>query len=252
MNSILTTQAIVLRTLKFRDSSTIVKFYTQERGVLSGIVKGNRKSNGKTGNPLEPTSLVSVVVYEKSGREIQTVSQCERIRSFRSLYTSLEGMMVGMAMVEMVEIVAHGQERNDAMFNLLLSSLESLDEMEIHRVNELYRFELRLAALLGFGMTFASCRECQRPVNGSAAQFHVARGGIICPDCRGNEGNVIRLSASALDALTRLADRVFPNMKLDAKTRGEIENLVSVFFRFHVAGYRNLKSVKVFSTMMET
>ncbi|HEV8538897.1 MAG TPA: DNA repair protein RecO, partial [Bacteroidota bacterium] len=101
MSQIVTTEAIVLKSMKYRETSRIVTFYTRSFGKIPGIVKGARQAKSKYGTSLQPMSYVSLVFYRKEGREIQTVSQCDLMKSFRHLAEDMEKMAVGMAMIEL-------------------------------------------------------------------------------------------------------------------------------------------------------
>ena len=76
------TEAIVIRSMKYGDSSKIVTFYTRQFGKLKGIAKAARRSNNKFGSSLEPLSHVMLVVYKKDHRDLHLISQCDSIQSF--------------------------------------------------------------------------------------------------------------------------------------------------------------------------
>ncbi|MBI3193860.1 MAG: DNA repair protein RecO, partial [Ignavibacteriae bacterium] len=110
--NILKTEAIVLRTINFKESSKIVTFYTKELGRVGAIVKGARRANSKIGAALEPMSHVQIVLYIKEGREVQTVGQCDLIHSYHHFAIDLEKLSVGLSIIELVYDIAHEQEQN--------------------------------------------------------------------------------------------------------------------------------------------
>ena len=59
------TEAVVLRSMKYRETSRIVSFYTKQFGKISGIVKGARSPKNAFGSALQPMSHVSLVLYKK-------------------------------------------------------------------------------------------------------------------------------------------------------------------------------------------
>ena len=82
---ILSTDAVILRSRKYGESSRIVTLYTQQRGKLSAMAKGVR-GGGKSRRvlPLDPTSIVRAVVYVRESREIQLLTQCDPVESTES------------------------------------------------------------------------------------------------------------------------------------------------------------------------
>jgi DNA repair protein RecO (recombination protein O) len=261
MSAIIRTEAIVLRRMKYSESSLIVTFYTRQFGKLSGIVKGARKSTGKYGASLQPMSYVMLVVYKKEGRELQTVSQCDLIRSFRSLGEDLEKMAVGMSMVELVTVVAHEEEGNVALFTLLATSLASLNDAARNVRNLLYHFELHLMRILGFAPSFRTCVSCQADVHeriqfDESYSFHLSRGGVLCRSCKNIPGPKISLSGDGLRILHLLGSQASAeailDLAIDAEMRGELERFLWAYLQYHVAGMRKLKSTEIFSRILHT
>ena len=54
-----TTDALVIGSMRYREADRIVTLYTRDRGHLSAIAKGVRRTKSKVGGRLEPFSLVA-------------------------------------------------------------------------------------------------------------------------------------------------------------------------------------------------
>ena len=59
------TEAIILKSMKYRDTSKIVTFYTKEFGKLKGIAKGARTAKVNLVAALEPMTHSMLVIYKK-------------------------------------------------------------------------------------------------------------------------------------------------------------------------------------------
>ncbi|MER3412601.1 MAG: DNA repair protein RecO, partial [Thermoleophilia bacterium] len=59
----LTTEAIVLRSLRFAEADRILHLYTAERGRMGAIAKGARRTRSRLGGRLEPLSHVELVLH---------------------------------------------------------------------------------------------------------------------------------------------------------------------------------------------
>jgi DNA repair protein RecO (recombination protein O) len=120
---IVKSEAIVLRSMKYRDTSRIVTFYTRAFGKIGGIVRGARSPKSTVGASLQPMSHVGLVLYKKEGRELHSVTQCDLLTQFRALSEELPRMAAGMAIIELVANIAHEEEENQPLFELLLTAL---------------------------------------------------------------------------------------------------------------------------------
>lgn len=259
MSSIVKTDAVVLRSVRYGESSRIVTFYTREHGKLAAVVKGASQLKRRIGPLLEPLSCVSLVVYKKEGREVQTVSECEPYVVHKNLRTDLEAMAVGMAIIELVLIVTHEEEPNHPLFPLIIGSLGALDHATRNRRNVLYMFEMRLAEVLGFRPMFNRCVACGRPpvdMPGKRVRFDIRRGGYLCPACDGRTQGMISLTPAVfrlLDHLSLLPDPgAAERLRISPAQKKEIELFFTAYFQNHVAGMRMLRSEKVFSKLLAT
>src|SRR5437867_1957508 len=66
-------EGVVLRTIRLGESDRIVTLVTQGRGKVRAVAKGVRKTKSRFGGRLEPTSHVSLLLYE--GREVDVVTR---------------------------------------------------------------------------------------------------------------------------------------------------------------------------------
>jgi DNA repair protein RecO (recombination protein O) len=75
MSSIITkTEAIVLRTVEFQESSIIATLFTLKHGKIAVIAKGARKPKSKFAAFLVAGQMLEVVYYMKQTRQVQTLS----------------------------------------------------------------------------------------------------------------------------------------------------------------------------------
>ena len=72
--------AIVLSRRDFRENDQIITFYTKERGLVSALARGAKKSVSKNAAALEPLSYVEVELVP--GKELQHVTQVYTIEYF--------------------------------------------------------------------------------------------------------------------------------------------------------------------------
>jgi len=254
------TEAIVLKTMKYRGTSMIVTLYTKQFGKMSGIVKGARQAKSKFGSALQPMSHVQVVVYKKEGRDLQTVTQCDALTTHRGLGEDIEKMAVGMSMVELISNIAHEEEENPELFSLLQESLAAVNSATKNPSNVLYYFELRLSHLLGFQPRFDDCISCRAPIfrgenAGEQVTYHLGRGGPLCAGCSSVPGQTRKITVRNLRVLKSISEcdtyEAVIEIDIDYRAKEEINGFLWDYLRQHISGMRTLKSSKVFSRIFD-
>ena len=257
------TEAVILKTMKYRDTSKIVTFYTKEYGKLKGIAKGARTAKNKFGSALEPMTLSKLVVYKKEHRDLHLISQCDAIDSFKHLTEDLDRMTTAMAVIELMNQVTHQEERNPALFALLGETLSALNSSFKNYPSYLQAFRLRLAMLFGYAPNFEVCGECgDSLVTGNGEKqfaFQVARGAVFCNRCCmpsdsfmnvGNQSGAFNpISPQVLQIVRRLMSAQIASLgslEFAAQTGNQIDELLRLYLRYHFEGLKPLKSTEIF------
>jgi DNA repair protein RecO (recombination protein O) len=268
------TDAVVLKSMKYRDSSKIVTFYSRRFGKVKGIAKGARQMKSKFGAALEPLSTVSLILYKKEQRELQLISQCDLLKSYKNIHSELERMAVGLSIIELLNQLTHDEEGNDALYTLLVDSLDALERTQKHFMNLFLAFEIRCASLLGFRPSLEACKVCGRKlddlVSDDSAVFQSGKGAILCSRCwqpgtvlkNGtltagrtgasgtftDEGNM-RVSIGVLKGLQRLLNAPLVSMgllDLGSALGNEIDGTLRLYLRQH---FEDLKPIKSFNML---
>jgi DNA repair protein RecO (recombination protein O) len=275
------TDAIVLKTMKFRDTSKIVTFYTRRYGKLKGVAKGARQMKSKFGASLEPMTRVALVLYRKEHRDLQLVSQCDIVRYYKRIHSEIERMSVALSILDLVNQLAHDEEENADLYRLLVETFEQLEQTSKNFVNLFYAFELRLAGLFGFSPALEVCRRCGRKVDEFRGEgpviLQLSRGGILCPQCarsaktltsqagvsarfnagefeRGSQGDGnVRVSIPSLKIMQRLYLGRLEGVCALEYPKGignEIDATIRLYLRNHFEDLKPLKSAQVFQKIL--
>src|SRR5918993_3075666 len=119
------TKGIVLRSMRYGEADRILDLYTPERGLVSTIAKGIRRTKSRFGGRLEPLSCVDFLAY--GGRTLDTVTQVEVLRSFHGVRKNLKSLEAAGGMVATVRALSGGDEADRRVFNLLYHALDALE-----------------------------------------------------------------------------------------------------------------------------
>ena len=236
------TEAIVLKSISYGETSLIVSAFSRELGRISLLARGARRPKSKFGSTLQTMSHIQAVVYKKEGRQILPVNEASHAKVRRNLSRDLDKIIVGMRVVELVRGLTQEQDPNTELFDLMIDLLDNLDAENDRVFNLLLYFQMRLAALLGI-----------EPQIVKSDVEKIDRDGYLSLDT----GEVSAApspngKASSRKALRTFADReTICRMELDARTRQQVTMLVDAYYRYHFDEAYPDRSVKVLSRLME-
>jgi DNA repair protein RecO (recombination protein O) len=249
---IVKTEAIVLSAMKYRDTSKIVRLYTREFGRLSVLAKGARETKSRFRSSLEPLNHVLAVLYKKEHRELQLLSQCDVLTSFRHIAEDMDKLQAALSGVELVTLVAHEEERNEDLFDLLLSFLRAVNDATKNVKVALYYFEMKLTGLLGFQPELDMCSQCGRSIGEKEeGVYGFGPSGILCESCGANTADALSPSSvSALRALRRFSSvDAALNLHLTPSVQEQVGRLLLRHLQTHIEGFRGLRSEEVFAAI---
>ena len=89
--AIISTKAIVISTIKYSDTSLIVRLYTKEVGLVSYLLKGILKSKkGKLRTAyFQPLTQLSIISSHQEKRNLQLLKEAQVIHVYESIHTSI-------------------------------------------------------------------------------------------------------------------------------------------------------------------
>ena len=146
-----TTRGIVLQTFSYTDSSLIAKVYTELFGLQSYLVNAaHSKKSGTKANLLQPLSLVECVVYKKERKQLQRIKEIKCEHPYVSIPTDIAKSSIALFLDEILYKSIREEERNDALFEFIHSSLLVLDLTTERCANFHLYFMLQLSRYLGF------------------------------------------------------------------------------------------------------
>ena len=177
----LKTEAIVLRGIRYGEADRILHLYTPERGRVSAIAKGVRRSKSRFGGRLEPFFRLNLVLYQGKS-DLLTVTSAETIAGHPRLREH-GGAIDGAARAcDAVSRLFGDAEPHPGVYHLLANQLALLDREPARATRALaLAFRLKLLLAAGFAPHLASCASCGEPEH--LVGFSGAAGGVVCGAC---------------------------------------------------------------------
>ncbi len=229
------TEAIVLKTFDFRETSRIAHFFSVDYGRINGILKGIRKDPRKFASTLEPFSCNEIIFYPSRSSSLHLVSHCDLKHNFSRIRQDLKAFAYASYLTELLAKLLPLEEKNPEVYNLAFSSLEEInvgqDSEKVLRV-----FLIRLLKLIGFRPRVDECVSCGKDAQGEV-YFNYRRGGLLCRTCNKNDiyssgilggtiASMLHLEAASWQEALRLG--------LNQKVKEELNQLLRSFMEFHL------------------
>jgi DNA repair protein RecO (recombination protein O) len=181
----LKTEGIVLRTLRFGEADRVLHLYTPNRGRISAIAKGVRRSRSRFGGRLEPFFRLQLVLYE--GRsDLLTVTSAETVAPHARLRSDARALDGAARAADAVGRLFESSDPNPAVFHLLANELGLLDADPARHASQANQLAFRLKLLVAAGLSpqLSGCAVCGEREH--LAGFSGAAGGVVCGACEGS------------------------------------------------------------------
>ncbi len=124
------TNGIVLKTVRYGETSLIVSIFTEKFGLQSYLVNGVRTQTKAAYKAAfyQPASILQMVVYHNNSKNLQRIKECNWQVLYRSIFDSVPKNSVALFMVELVGQLLKQPEANEALYGFCEDALLKLDE----------------------------------------------------------------------------------------------------------------------------
>lgn len=244
----LATSAVLLRSHDYGDSSRILRFYTQDHGLLSVVARGVRGRTGKGTSALASFASGELTAYVKAHRELHTMKDfdCRRVRE--GLGADVLRFAGAAACAELV--LAHAQqEPHPGLFETVERALDRMDGAVAETTPGAILTGLwAIIDTFGFGPELDACVRCGQEIGADVpGRFDLAAGGMRCDRCSQDAAGP-RVGPIARGQLRRFMAEDPPAELTHARQH---LGLVSDFIAYHVVG-RPLKSMRFLTDALPT
>lgn len=233
------TEGIVIRSVKYSETSLISTIFTRELGIQSYMVNGVRGRKARyAGAPLlQAASILQMEVYHKEHKKLQ------RIREFNSAYlyqniprSVIRGSMALFLMEVSKKAIINGV-RNPEVFDLLKRCLTNIDREE--KVGNYHlHYLIRLSQILGFGPQFR---------DGYRAYFNLREG--IFQEYLPGHGDFMDEESSYLLARLMTESGAVSSVKADRNMRRKLLRMLLRFFELHLEHFGKIRSEAILDSV---
>ena len=241
---IYSTKGIVLRTIKYGETSVITCIFTEMFGIQSYIVNGAR-AHGKTSKAhfFQSSSILEMHVYHSELKNLQRIKDLNWGYLYRNILSDVTKNAVALYMVELLQKCLKQPESNSDLFHFCEDAFLQLDtsEAEVTANFPLY-FSLQLAHYFGFRLqnnysderNLFNCRE------GNFANKILANDHFVEAD----------ISYHICQILKALQPTDLTEIKLNKNIRRTILSALENYYAFHIPEFGVMKTLPVLHELL--
>ena len=240
------TKGIVLRTVKYGETSLIVTIYTELFGIQSYIVNGvrtsSRKGPGKA-NLFQPAAILDLVVYHNELKNLQRIREFKWGILYERIFFDVIRNAAASFMVELLQKCIRQPETNPELFYFIEDSFLHLDAAAGRVLANLpLFFILHLAGFFGFRI--------EESHSDRTPFFDLREGQFVAehphhPDLL--EGNYSYLTAQLLRARQ---PQELQELALNQETRRILLQAYIAFYMLHVPDFGEMRTLPILQTLL--
>jgi DNA repair protein RecO (recombination protein O) len=241
---LVSTPAIVLSTLRYSETSKIVRLATRDHGVQSAIAKGALRAKSRFGGALQLLSEGQAQLLMKEYRELNILTAFDLRRLHVGLAADLERYAVAGALSEVILRFAP-PDPHPQSFDVLQHALADLETAPIASVEPLgFRLLWQLVSVLGFAPSIDSCVIDGTPLPPDGPlPFSTRDGGALCAACAIQRG-ATQLPQHDRTDLVSLLDSTAALPTFDARHGAAHRRLLARYIRYHLAEGADLPALE--------
>lgn len=228
----ITTKALVLRSVDYRESDKILTLLTQDQGKLTASARGCRKKGSAIAAGCQLLAWSEMVLYDYQGR--WTVKEAAVERLFRGVGDDIERLALGCYFAEAAELLAVEGLSSPELLSLTLNSLHALDKLPDKPLPLVKAaFEWKAMSLAGYEPLMDGCAVCGKNPP-EDPRFHLREGVLHCARCRGEVGEGISMPVSpqalaALDHIVHGDPRRLFSFRLEGESMKQLADAAEAY-----------------------
>ena len=241
------TKGIVLRTVKYGETSVIVTIFTELFGVQSYLINGVRtasKRGGSNAGMVQSAAMLDLVIYHQESKNLQRIKEFNWNYLYKNIFSDVTTHAVALFMIELLQKCLKQPEPNPELYYFMEDALISLDAADLKmQANFPLFFALHLAGFFGLRIddnyserrSFLDLREGyfteERPLHPHYLEDP--------------------LSEISSHLLKIMQPAELAELPLNKEKRRLLLSAFEDFYSIHITGFTALKTLPVLRTILE-
>jgi DNA repair protein RecO (recombination protein O) len=241
------TKGIVLRTVKYGETSVIVSIFTELFGLQSYLVNGVRTAIPKGGLKtafFQPSAILDLIVYHNELKNLERIKEYRWEHLYKNIFFDVVTHTVALFMIELLQKCLKQPEANPELYQFVEDALIHLDESNNSvRANFPLYFALHLANF--FGLRISDNYSKQKTFLDLQEGFFTGEKPV--------HPNFLENPYSELisQLLRVMRPEELPEVPLNKEKRRILLQACQDFFALHMAGFGTMKTIPVLRTILD-
>jgi len=240
------TKGIVLRVVKYGETSVIVAIFTELFGLQSYLVNGVRtvsKKGSSKANLFQPSAILDLVVYHNELKNLQRLREFKWGYLYQHIFFNVLKNAVALFMIELLQKCLKQPESNTDLYHFTEDAFIYLDDADESVVaNYPLFFALHLATF--FGLRIQDNYSEERP-------FVDLREGLFVTN-QPNHMDFLEgeYSYTTSQLLKIMQPQELKQIKLNQEKRRVLLQAYQIFYALHIQDFSTMKTLPVLQTVL--
>ncbi len=195
------TEAVLLRSVDYSNTSRILTFLSPDRGRLACIASGARRAKSSFGPLLDTFNRLELVYYWKDGRSVQKLTEASLLDTYSGVKADYVKNVYAAFPLELAYWLSNENEPSPELYQALTDGLAGWGSWSGDPAQYGAWHALKMLAAAGVRPAVDTCVHCGRTVPAGACGFS-KEGGVVCVRCPSDS----ELIAAERDSLRAMAD----------------------------------------------
>jgi len=239
-----TTNGIVLRTIKYGETSVVVNILTSLFGIQAYMVNGVRiQGKNSRAHFFQPASLLELQVYHNDLKNLQRIKEVKWSYLYKNVFSDVIKNSVALYLAELLQKSIKQPETNESLFNFCEDAFLQLDTASAEvTANFPGYFALQLTGFLG--LSILDNYSIENNI------FSVADGRFINKAFAGERYADEQTSYSISQLLKVMLPSELTEIKLNKSGRKLILAILENYYQYHINEFGSMKTLPVLHELM--
>ncbi|MBM3440460.1 MAG: DNA repair protein RecO [Bacteroidetes bacterium] len=240
------TKGIVLRSVKYGETSIIAGIYTELFGMQSYLVQGVRTSSKKgpgKANYFQPGTVLDMVVYHNELKQLQRIKEFKWAWLYRHTLSDVVKHSVLLYMTELMQKCLRQPEHHPELFHFMEDALQHLDQAERSTLaNYPLYFSLHFCSFFGFRINDEMAN--------SSMLLDLKEGSFVSEPPQHAyyiEGEMATLLAELLKVMQ---PHELNEITLQQQQRRKLLEAIELYYALHIAEFGKMKSAQILQEVL--
>jgi DNA repair protein RecO (recombination protein O) len=240
------TKGIVLKTVRYGETSLIATIFTELFGIQSYIINGvritSKKGSGKA-NLLQPPAILEMVVYHHDLKNLQRIKEFRWAHIYENIFFNVFRNSVALFMIELLQRSLKQPEANPPLFEFIEDSFLTLDKTsdDIAANLPLY-FAVNLSGFYGFRFADKYSEETNilDLMEGQFVSAYPSHSYFLEP----NQSHIVS------ELLRVMQPSELAQIKLNQEMRRILLHAFETFYALHIQDFGKMKTLPVLEAVL--